>query len=153
MQCKGRRTGGEAAEPKAESGEDGKRGETANGRNPLDTYKKGCYFIPMNQNLPIMEQIVVFITSRIAPEKIVLFGSYARGENRENSDIDILILMKNLKNERTITGLLYKELLRSDISIPVDFLAIDCDKYNTLKDKIGYIYKTIEKEGQILYGR
>jgi predicted nucleotidyltransferase len=43
----------------------------------------------MNQNLPIMEQIVTFITSRISPERIVLFGSYARGENRENSDIDI----------------------------------------------------------------
>ncbi|MDR2763028.1 MAG: nucleotidyltransferase domain-containing protein [Planctomycetaceae bacterium] len=36
-----------------------------------------------------MEQIVTFITSRISPERIVLFGSYARGENRENSDIDI----------------------------------------------------------------
>jgi predicted nucleotidyltransferase len=99
-----------------------------------------------------MKQIVTFITSKISPERIVLFGSYARGENNKNSDIDILILMKNLKNEREITGLLYKELLHSDISIPVDFLAIDYDKYNKLKNKTGYIYKTIEKEGQILYG-
>jgi predicted nucleotidyltransferase len=99
-----------------------------------------------------MKQIVTFITSKISPERIVLFGSYARGENRKNSDIDILILMKNLKNEREITGLLYKELLNSDISIPIDFLAIDYDKYNKLKNKIGYIYKTIEKEGRILYG-
>jgi predicted nucleotidyltransferase len=104
----------------------------------------------MNQNLPVMERIVTFITSRISPEKIVLFGSYARGEN---SDIDILILIKNLENERKITGLLYKELLSSDISIPIDFLALDYDKYNKLKNKIGYIYKTIEKEGQILYGK
>jgi predicted nucleotidyltransferase len=106
----------------------------------------------MSQNLPIMEQIVTFITSKISPVRIVLFGSYARGENRKNSDIDILILVKNLKNEREITGLLYKELLNSDISIPIDFLAIDYDKYNELKNKIGYIYKTIEREGQILYG-
>jgi predicted nucleotidyltransferase len=107
----------------------------------------------MNQNLPIMEQIVAFITSKISPERIVLFGSYARGENRKNSDIDILILMKNLENERKITGLLYKELLNSDISVPIDFLALDYDRYNKLKNKIGYIYKTIEKEGQILYGK
>jgi predicted nucleotidyltransferase len=107
----------------------------------------------MNRDLPIMEKIVTFITSRISPERIILFGSYARGENRENSDIDILILMKNLENERKITGLLYKELLSSDISKPIDFLAIDYDKYNKLKNKIGYIYKTIEKEGQILYGK
>jgi len=31
----------------------------------------------MNQNLPIFEQIVTFITSKVSPEKIVLFGSYA----------------------------------------------------------------------------
>jgi predicted nucleotidyltransferase len=108
----------------------------------------------MNQNLPIMEQIVALITGRVSPERIVLFGSYARGENKANSDIDILIIMKNLENERKITGLLYKELLNNhNISTPIDFLAIDYDKYNKLKDKIGYIYKTIEHEGQMLYGK
>ena len=44
----------------------------------------------MTQNLPEIEQIVTFITSKFSPEKIVLFGSYARGENKINSDIDIL---------------------------------------------------------------
>jgi predicted nucleotidyltransferase len=100
-----------------------------------------------------MKQIVAFITSKISPEKIILFGSYARGDNKENSDIDILIIIKNLRNERKITGALYRELLKENIAIPIDFLAIDYDKYNKLKDKIGYIYKTIEKEGQILYGK
>ena len=107
----------------------------------------------MNQNLPIFEQIVTFITSKISPEKIILFGSYARGDNKEESDIDILIIIKNLENERKITGLLYKALLNEDISLPIDFIAVDYDKYNLLKNKIGYIYKTIEQEGQILYGK
>ena len=107
----------------------------------------------MNQNLSVMKQIVAFITSRIAPERIILFGSYARGDNKENSDIDILIIINNLENERKITRTLYKELLKENISIPIDFLAIDYDKYNRLKDDIGYIYKTIEQEGQILYGK
>ncbi len=110
-------------------------------------------FRKMNQNLPVMKQIVTLITSKISPEKIVLFGSYARGENTKNSDIDILILVKNLKNERQITSLLYKELLNNNISVPIDFIAADYDKYNILKDKIGYIYKTIDKEGQILYAK
>jgi predicted nucleotidyltransferase len=99
-----------------------------------------------------MEQIVTFITSKITPERIVLFGSYAREDSRENSDVDILILIKNLKNERKITGELYKALLDENISISIDFLAIDYDKYNILKNKTGYIYKTIEHEGKILYG-
>jgi predicted nucleotidyltransferase len=107
----------------------------------------------MRKNLPIIEQIVAFITSKISPEKIILFGSYARGENTNTSDIDILILIKNLENERKVTGALYKALLNENIPIPIDFLALDFDKYNTLKKEIGYIYKTIEHEGQIIYGK
>jgi predicted nucleotidyltransferase len=105
------------------------------------------------QDLSIIEQLVTLITSKISPEQIILFGSYARGENRTNSDIDILIVMRNLKNERKITGLLYKELLKNSISVPVDFLAIDCDKYNKIKNKPGCIYKTIDREGVLLYGK
>ena len=109
----------------------------------------------INQNLPItiMEQIVAFITSIFSPERIILFGSYARGDYEKNSDIDILILIKNLENERKVTGALYKALLGENISISIDFLAVDYDKYNTLKNEAGYIYKTIEHEGQILYDK
>jgi predicted nucleotidyltransferase len=95
---------------------------------------------------------VAFITSKVSPERIVLFGSYARGSYDKHSDIDILIVMKNLDNERTLTKSLYKALLDEDISTPVDFIAVDYDKYNTLKNRTGLIYKTIEREGQLLYG-
>jgi predicted nucleotidyltransferase len=107
----------------------------------------------MGQDLSVLDQIITLVTSKTSPERIVLFGSYARGDNTKNSDIDILIIIKDLVNERKITGSLYKALLEGNISIPVDFLAIDYDKYNTVKNKTGYIYKTIEKEGKIIYGK
>jgi len=106
----------------------------------------------MYQDLPVVKQIVSFITSKITPEKIILFGSYARGEANEKSDIDILIIMNDLENERKLTGLLYRDLLDENISIPIDFLAVDSAKYDRLKNKIGLIYKTIEQEGQVIYG-
>ncbi|MDR0823057.1 MAG: nucleotidyltransferase domain-containing protein [Endomicrobium sp.] len=105
----------------------------------------------MRENSPIINQVVSFIISKISPNKIILFGSYARGDNNKNSDIDILIVMKDLDNERKITRLLNKSLLTEDIFIPIDFLAVDYDKYNKLKHRNGYIYKTIEQEGRILY--
>jgi predicted nucleotidyltransferase len=107
----------------------------------------------MEQALPILDQIIALVTSKTSPEKIILFGSYARGDNTKNSDIDILIIIKNLVNERKITRSLYKALLNENFSIPVDFLAIDYDKYNIVKNKIGYIYKTIEQEGKVIYGK
>ena len=107
----------------------------------------------MYQDFTVIEQIVNFITSKISPESIILFGSYARGDNNAKSDIDILIVIKNLENERKITSLLYKALLNENITIPIDFLAVDYDKYNVLKNKTGYIYKTIALEGKILYDK
>jgi len=106
----------------------------------------------MRKDSPIMEQIVSLVTSLVTPEKIILFGSYARGDNKQTSDIDIMVLIKNLENERNVTGMLYKALLKSDISISVDFLAANYDRYESLKNKPGYIYKTIDLEGRILYG-
>ena len=107
----------------------------------------------MEINSAVLDQIIALITSKITPERIVLFGSYASGANTEKSDIDILILIKNLVNERKISGALYRALLDENISIAVDFLAVDYDKYNILKNKNGYIYKTIEREGKIIYGK
>ncbi|MDR1867327.1 MAG: nucleotidyltransferase domain-containing protein [Treponema sp.] len=105
----------------------------------------------MYENMPEIRRLVTFITSKITPEKIILFGSYARGDNKDNSDIDLLIIMRDLKNEREVTGLLYKSLLTENITIPIDLIAIDFEKYNKLKNKNGYIYKTIEREGKVVY--
>ena len=41
----------------------------------------------MEQGLPILDQIITLITSRISPERIVLFGSYARGDNTKKSEM------------------------------------------------------------------
>ncbi len=40
----------------------------------------------------VREAVVQRIISAIAPEKIVLFGSRARGTHRPNSDIDLLVV-------------------------------------------------------------
>jgi predicted nucleotidyltransferase len=105
----------------------------------------------MNKSNTI-NKVVQLIVSAVAPEKIMLFGSCARGDNTKNSDIDILVLKKNLKNERKLTGKLYKTFLNEHIAVPVDLLAIDYDRYDKLKNDVGFIYKTIAREGQVLYG-
>jgi predicted nucleotidyltransferase len=107
--------------------------------------------ILMEENIPFVNQIVDTIVSTISPDKIILFGSYARGDYKKNSDIDILIIKKGLKNERDITNTLYMEFYNRKITIPVDLIAIDYDKYNKLNNDIGYIYKTIEWECKVLY--
>jgi predicted nucleotidyltransferase len=109
------------------------------------------FIILMDKNIPFFDRIVNTIVSTAAPDKIILFGSYARGDYSKNSDIDILILKKGLKNERDITNQLYINLFNKKISIPVDLIAMDYDKFYQLNNDIGYIYKTIKEEGKVLY--
>jgi predicted nucleotidyltransferase len=106
----------------------------------------------MDANIPYLDEIVSIIVSLASPDQIILFGSYARGDNTDKSDIDLLIIKKGLKNGRKISGSIYMAFLENEIGIPVDLLTIDYDKYIELNNKIGYIYKTIRQEGKVIYG-
>lgn len=43
----------------------------------------------------LIEEIVERIVKAVDPEKIIIFGSYARGETRKHSDLDILVIMES----------------------------------------------------------
>jgi predicted nucleotidyltransferase len=106
----------------------------------------------MNNAIPYIDKIIPIIVSLASPDQIILFGSYARGNNTEKSDIDLLIIKKGLKNGREMSGSIYRAFLENEIGIPVDVLTIDYDRYIELNNEIGYIYKTIKEEGKVLYG-
>ena len=103
-------------------------------------------------DIPFLDRIVSIIISSVDPDQIVLFGSYARDESKNNSDIDLLVVKKNLKNSKAITDDLYMLFFDNKIKMPVDLIVVDYDKYNSLKNEIGYIYRTIHKEGKLIYG-
>ena len=110
------------------------------------------YNLNMDINVPKIDTIVSIIVSLAAPDQIILFGSYARGDNREKSDIDLLVLKKGLKDSLDLVGSIYRAFLDNDIGIPVDLIAIDYDRYLELSNEIGYVYRTIKKEGKVIYG-
>jgi predicted nucleotidyltransferase len=101
--------------------------------------------------IPYIDKIIPIIVSLASPDQIILFGSYARGNNTEKSDVDLLIVKKGLKNGRKISGSIYIAFFENEIGIPVDLLTIDYDRYIELNNKIGYIYKTIKDEGKVIY--
>ena len=105
----------------------------------------------MDIPVPKLDTIISIIVSIASPDQIILFGSYARGDNREKSDIDLLILKKGLKKQREITGAIHLAFLDNHIGIPVDLLALDYDRYFEINNDIGYIYKTIKEQGKVIY--
>jgi len=103
-------------------------------------------------NPPILKTIVDLIVSEVSPYQIILFGSYAKGNHTPRSDIDLLVLKKDLEDEdRAIDKIYYSFLECDEINIPVDVIAMDYDRYLDVSDDLGYIYRSIKKEGRLIY--
>ncbi len=83
----------------------------------------------------IKDKIVETINSKINCDAIVVFGSYARGTQNEESDIDIAIKTKceiSKKELHEITTLLSDELKRDIDLVNLDTIENDGFKYEIL---------------------
>jgi predicted nucleotidyltransferase len=100
------------------------------------------------------EKEINYITRQIIekykPEKIILFGSAARGELNLNSDADFLII----KKETPLYGAnRIRELSRMiDRNIPIDLFIYRPEEFEQRLKMGDPFLKSILKEGKTLYG-
>ena len=99
-----------------------------------------------------VEQIRDIIVSEVSPDKIILFGSQARGDYCEDSDYDILILKSQFKNRRKTLNDLRITLYKKGVCVAMDILLLDTAKYVQLSDVNGLVYTNIKREGRVIYG-
>ena len=70
---------------------------------------------------PIVTRMVALIADEFEPERIVLFGSRARGDARPDSDVDLLVVMPDGTDETRATiamhALLHTMPLPKDIVV------------------------------------
>ena len=82
-------------------------------------------------------------------EKAYIFGSYARGDYNENSDIDIIISSKNIRSLLIIGAIL--EALKLALKKEVDLIEEEC--FEDDMDEIDQeFYDKIKKERVMIYG-
>ncbi|MBK8399239.1 MAG: nucleotidyltransferase domain-containing protein [Leptospiraceae bacterium] len=70
-----------------------------------------------------IETLTNAIVENVKPEKVILFGSHAYGTPNKNSDIDILVIVKDSplpRNERT--GELYISMRKYYSNYSIDFV-------------------------------
>jgi predicted nucleotidyltransferase len=95
------------------------------------------------------------IVNRIAinykPEKIILFGSYARGNYSEESDLDF-ILVKETTAPKHKRGLEVRRLFYG-LPIPIDFKIYTATEFsNELSNQYSFLSSAI-KGSRVLYER
>ena len=104
----------------------------------------------------IIYQIKEIIEKNFSPEKIILFGSYAYGNPKENSDIDIFIIKDIERNQMKEFKLSILNKLRKIIvnnKIDIDILVnsrINIDERINIGD---LFYKEIIDKGKIIYAK
>ncbi|MGL6174669.1 MAG: nucleotidyltransferase domain-containing protein [Cellulosilyticaceae bacterium] len=91
-------------------------------------------------SLEVIEAIAVVVEKYEAIEKIVLFGSRARGENRKTSDIDLAIYGNNIDQ-----GSLAYQL---DEEVPT-LLEFDLSVMQQIEDRV--FIEQVEKDGIVIY--
>lgn len=99
----------------------------------------------------IISDIVKRISKDCAPEKIVLFGSHAKGTSRLDSDIDLLVI-KNSNLRRDERDKEIRKSLR-DIKFPLDIFVYTPQEVAEYAHLKGSFISAIFKEGRVLYER
>lgn len=84
------------------------------------------------------------------PERVILFGSYARGTERPDSDVDLLVIEREIPDR--IAEIARLRRLLSPLRIPVDVLVATTDQVrSSWADFPGsYLYDAL-REGKVLY--
>lgn len=96
-----------------------------------------------------LDELVRRIVEAVHPLRIILFGSAARGDMREGSDIDVMVVMPEGTNRRETEGQLYIKMLGMMVAIEIVVATPgDLERYGDTK---GFIYRTVVREGKDIY--
>lgn len=95
--------------------------------------------------------IVERIVERFDPLKIILFGSFARGEGGRDSDIDLLVVLPEVEDKRRAMLDVFRSL--ADRKVPVDVIVTDPDEIARRGDLVGTVLRPALREGKVLYER
>ena len=101
----------------------------------------------------IDEELIQFVTrtivERFHPKKILLFGSYARGEAKPDSDLDLMVEMESDKpwHQRVVE----MQSVFSDRDWAMDILVFTPEEMERERGFLGGVVRSAEREGKILY--
>lgn len=100
-------------------------------------------------NVPLLRQMVQRIVEDFAPLRVLLFGSLARGEGRYGSDIDLLVVLPHVDDQRGARIAIRRAL--ADFPVGKDILVTTPNEIKRRGHIIGTVLRSALKEGQLLY--
>jgi len=84
------------------------------------------------------------LSKKIKIEKVIIFGSRARGEEEEESDLDLLIISPDFKGKK------FRERARGfykyyELDFPVDFICFTPEEFEKMKSRATIVKEALEE--------
>ncbi len=95
-----------------------------------------------------IDQVVKQIVEKFKPQKIILFGSYARGNPPPESDVDLLVVMDTPLKESKISLEIHRHL---KVMFGLDLVVYTPKRLQERADMGDWFVRDILKEGKVLY--
>jgi uncharacterized protein len=100
-----------------------------------------------------LPEAVERIVEGFHPLKVILFGSLARGEAGNHSDVDLLIVFDHVEweNKRELAVDIRRAIV--GVPIPVDVIVTDVDEIDRRGHIVGTVLRPALREGKVVYER
>jgi len=103
-----------------------------------------------NNIIADLHNIARKIAELVPGSKTILFGSYARGDQTIDSDLDLCVLVPDAGNRHTDIRLMVRGAIRNETDIPLDVIVYSYDEFehsSQYKTRLPY---SIKEEGIVL---
>ena len=95
-----------------------------------------------------LNDIIRRVVEVAEPERIILFGSAARGEMNRHSDVDLLVV-KDVADSRRLTAKIYRRLY--GVGAAVDIVMVTPQDVERYRDSHALVIKPALREGTVMY--
>lgn len=102
-------------------------------------------------NMLLIRRMARRIADQFHPERVILFGSYARGDAGPDSDVDLLVVMDvpGSKREKAVDI----GVALHDIPVAKDVIVVRPEEFAWRRHCPGTIERPADTEGKVLYAR
>src|SRR5260370_18088841 len=97
----------------------------------------------------ILANVIQRVVAAAKPDKIILFGSAARGQMGPNSDLDLLVIKSGKFDRGKLTTRIYRHLTGADAA--VDIVVVTPEEVERYRDTHCLVICPALKEGKVIY--
>lgn len=111
---------------------------------------------PLNLPSEFLEKLIDLVIGAVPTDSIYIFGSYARGEERSTSDLDIYVRFTddeaNVMEKCIETRMALFDFIRRQNDLSFDLVGDYNSAHINKASSIGTLANVIEREGVMIYG-